>query len=223
MKDFLMLDYLQRGTPRQQLAYRDLTEELCLAAPASVTDNHDNPTNLLRNEHNSPGKNKNFVPSPLIAFRPVLAGTIPLCIDIEGKSDLDILCQVNLSSSSHNFDALETLLRREYSSFPNFSVQRGVVRGEPYLLAEFRTAHFPVEIFGQAVPVEQQHAYRHMIIEYELLQRHGETFRKQIIDLKRAGVKTEPAFCQALGLVCDDPYEALLQLNLSPQVPKQQE
>ncbi len=48
-----------------------------------------------------------------------------------------------------------------------------------------------------------------MIIEHEILNRRGESFRQQIIDLKRQGYKTEPAFGIAFGLV-ENPYEELL-------------
>ena len=50
-----------------------------------------------------------------------------------------------------------------------------------------------------------------MMVEYQLLKEKGEGFKQQIIDLKKSGFKTEPAFAIALGLT-GDPYEALLQL-----------
>jgi hypothetical protein len=48
-----------------------------------------------------------------------------------------------------------------------------------------------------------------------LLRRGGETFRQEIIRLKQAGYKTEPAFALLLGLDDHDPYAALLALPLS--------
>lgn len=50
-----------------------------------------------------------------------------------------------------------------------------------------------------------------MLVEYKLLQQHGEDFRQQVVALKKAGIKTEPAFAKLLQLP-GDPYEALLQL-----------
>lgn len=70
---------------------------------------------------------------------------------------------------------------------------------------------FEVEIFGQTTPTRSQFAYRHMIIEYNLLNKYGEAFRQQIIELKQEGYKTEPAFAIALDLT-GNPYLELLKL-----------
>jgi len=50
-----------------------------------------------------------------------------------------------------------------------------------------------------------------MIIEYRILLEKGEDFRKQLIELKRQGLKTEPAFALLLGLE-SNPYTELLSL-----------
>ncbi|MNY83296.1 hypothetical protein D3C86_2259750 [compost metagenome] len=50
-----------------------------------------------------------------------------------------------------------------------------------------------------------------MYVEYNLLSIHGEQFRQHIIELKKQGLKTEPAFAQALGIK-GDPYLELLKL-----------
>jgi len=50
-----------------------------------------------------------------------------------------------------------------------------------------------------------------MIIEYRILLEKGEDFRKQLIELKRQGLKTEPAFALLLGLE-GNPYTELLSL-----------
>jgi hypothetical protein len=71
---------------------------------------------------------------------------------------------------------------------------------------------FEIEIFGQSIPTRQQFAYRHLIVEHNLLNRHGEKFRQRIIELKRQGWKTEPAFASALGLT-GDPYTELLKFE----------
>lgn len=51
-----------------------------------------------------------------------------------------------------------------------------------------------------------------MLIEYNLLKTYGDPFRERIIQLKKQGIKTEPAFAQLLGLK-GDPYLALLDLE----------
>lgn len=141
-------------------------------------------------------------------YQPVVAGTIPIGIDVEG-SDLDIICYVT------NFDDFERLVVDHFGSRPQFSIHRGRQRhNEAYILGKFHAVHFEIEIFGQARPVVEQDAYRHMIIEDRLLREHGDDFRRRVIALKQAGVKTEPAFVQILGLSSElDPYDALLALE----------
>ena len=51
-----------------------------------------------------------------------------------------------------------------------------------------------------------------MIIEAEILEEKGEDFRQKIIELKKSGIKTEPAFAQLLNLK-GDPYEALINFK----------
>ncbi|SDC53985.1 DUF4269 domain-containing protein [Pedobacter soli] len=138
----------------------------------------------------------------LAAFTPVLAGTIPINIDIE-SSDLDIICYVqdktvfaktltNLFQNEKGFKITEN---------PRFQSVK----------TNFFMAGFEFEIFGQAIPATQQNAFRHMLIEHQILLEKGEVFRQEIIRLKNKGIKTEPAFAQLLGLK-GDPYEALLRL-----------
>lgn len=64
----------------------------------------------------------------------------------------------------------------------------------------------------------QQGAFRHLVAEFALLQRYGDDLRKRIRALKVGGMKTEPAFAHALGLD-GDPYVALLDLDLDPDLP----
>lgn len=68
-----------------------------------------------------------------------------------------------------------------------------------------------MEIFAQSVPVRQQNAYRHMLVEWALLTHWGREGHKEIRRLKNKGMKTEPAFAYALGLK-GDPYAELLKL-----------
>lgn len=52
-----------------------------------------------------------------------------------------------------------------------------------------------------------------MLVEHQILAQKGKDFRAKIIDLKKMGIKTEPAFAQLLGLQ-GDPYKSLLKLEL---------
>lgn len=135
-------------------------------------------------------------------FSPLLAGTIPLGIDIQG-SDLDILCFTN------DTEQFCQVLQQHYAGFEGFSINHFSTPQGSAVTVSFRAEGFPVEVFGQAVPTRYQLAYRHMLIEYRLLQERGPAFRRQVVDLKRAGMKTEPAFALLLGCT-GNPYQDLL-------------
>ena len=75
-------------------------------------------------------------------------------------------------------------------------------------ICNFELEGFPIEIFGQNKPVAQQNAYLHMMAEYKIIQKKGEDFKQKIIDLKKKGIKTEPAFGMLLNL--ENPYQDLL-------------
>lgn len=142
----------------------------------------------------------------LAAFHPYPAGTVPIDIDIPG-SDLDILCEAN------NLDAFATLIDRDLGNMPLFHCSRGTRSGDgaPYVTCNFQIDHWPIEIFAQAVPIQQQNAYLHMKVEWQLLQLWGNEGHREIRRLKRSGLKTEPAFAQVLGFQ-GDPYVELLHL-----------
>ncbi len=140
-------------------------------------------------------------------FTPVLAGTIPININI-GSSDLDILC-----CYEDKRGYIETLTTH-FSSYAGFRLYETNFQDTPAVIASFTLDNFPVEIFAQPIPVKEQWGYKHMIIEHQLLQENDETFRQQIMALKKEGIKTEPAFAQVLGLQ-GNPYEALLAIQLS--------
>jgi hypothetical protein len=67
-------------------------------------------------------------------------------------------------------------------------------------------------VFGQALPVERQAAYVHLLQTHRVIQLGGEPWRSAIQKLKSNGIKTEPALAQLLGLT-GDPYQAVLQLQ----------
>ena len=135
-------------------------------------------------------------------FAPTLVGTIPIGIDIP-DSDLDIVCYC--SNHLHFSQKLSNL----YSSLDNTEITHKAVRGIKSTICRFEFMSFRIEIFGQSIPVSQQYGYRHMVIEHEILVEKGPLFREEVIRLKRAGFKTEPAFAKLLDLE-GDPYQALL-------------
>lgn len=141
----------------------------------------------------------------LSSFAPVLAGTIPLDLGVDG-SDLDVICHAS------DLDEFAAVVRQHYEQVPDFQLTRSVIRGQASVIANFTWKAWPFELFAQAILPQQQHAYRHMLIEHRLLVERGATLRQQVIALKQQGWKTEPAFAHLLKLE-GDPYEALLKLE----------
>lgn len=139
----------------------------------------------------------------LQAFDPLLVGTIPIGVDTE-QSDLDIIGYYQDKA------AFITTIKKLYSTFAGFQCWEN--QEYQAVVASFQLEDFSIELFGQNIPTRQQPGYRHMLVEYRLLQEYGEDFRQQIIQLKQQGVKTEPAFAQVLGL-SGNPYEVLLLLE----------
>ncbi len=148
---------------------------------------------------------RNNVLTRLEAFSPVLVGTIPINIDID-SSDLDIICYWD--NKNHFINTLES----QFAAEKQYELKNTVINGIETVISRFCIDQFDFEIFGQSIPVIQQAGYRHMIIEHELLKKFGETFRLKIVELKRQGIKTEPAFAQVLEL-SGNPYEELLKFG----------
>ena len=147
----------------------------------------------------------NQVLSKLKKFDPIVVGTISINIDIE-NSDLDIIC-----TFSDKREFLKSITEI-FSNEKEFSIRENPYLEKPAIVAKFFLDSFEIEIFGQSIPTRHQFAYRHMIVEYNLLNKYGEVFRQQIINLKRKGYKTEPAFAKALELQ-GDPYMELLKFE----------
>jgi len=146
---------------------------------------------------------ENKIMEKLSTYTPILVGTIPIHIDIE-TSDIDIICDVE---DKNQF--IEVLVNY-FQHMKGFKVAKNDVFDA--IKANFYMEDFEIEIFGQNVESVQQNAYQHMLIEHNLLMENGEQFRQEIIELKRQGLKTEPAFAKLLGLD-GNPYEALLKLE----------
>lgn len=139
-------------------------------------------------------------------YSPILAGTIPIEIDVEG-SDLDIICELDFKFEEDFLD--DIAFSKMIPSGADVKVEYPFINNEKSIVINFVLEEFPIEIFAQNKPTIEQNAYRHMIAEYKILQEKGEEFKQKIIDLKKKGIKTEPAFGMLLGL--ENPYEDLLK------------
>jgi hypothetical protein len=136
-------------------------------------------------------------------FSSILAGTIPIEIDIEG-SDLDIICEVK---NKVEFEKFLSQIFFELDS--DLKIETITINGIESTVCNFKLDGFLIEIFGQNKPTTKQNAYLHMIAEHKILQEKGEDFKQKIIELKKKGIKTELAFGILLNL--ENPYEDLLK------------
>lgn len=142
--------------------------------------------------------------SALAPFDPRPAGTPPLGLDLAG-SDIDVLC--------HAPDPMPFVrtLWAAFSAYPDFRAwQWG--SGERPVIAEFRAEGWTFELFGSPQPVQDQIGWRHFRAEQRLLSIGGNRLRTLVMDQRRRGLKTEPAFAAVLKL-SGDPYAALLELD----------
>lgn len=137
-------------------------------------------------------------------YHPILAGTIPIEIDLP-ESDLDIIC------TCENHTEFSKLLSELFGNQNGFKIHLKLHKGIKSTIAKFKTEKFEIEIFGQNKPTDEQNAYRHMLIENKILKEKGDAFKSEIIKLKTQGLKTEPAFAKLLGLQ-GNPYDELLKL-----------
>jgi hypothetical protein len=141
----------------------------------------------------------------LAAYTPALAGTVPLGVDVEG-SDLDIICRAaDLAEFSGRVSRL-------YGGRDGFSLGWYPAGGVDSVVASFQHAGWGFELFAQDVPVAEQFACLHLLAEARLLAAGGDAAREAIRELKRQGLKTEPAFARHFGLA-GDPYEELARLG----------
>jgi hypothetical protein len=141
----------------------------------------------------------------LAPFDPVLAGTYPLDLAVEG-SDLDVLCH------APDLALFERAVRESLGDRPGFRCERQPVGTTLAVIARFRSGALPVEVFGQPLPIDRQRGFRHLLVEARLLALGGAPLRRAVTTLRRSGLKTEPAFARALDLD-GDPYERLWTLS----------
>lgn len=166
--------YLQRGTPRQQTAYRTIR---ALA-----------------------------IFERLGAFDPALVSTVCVGFDTEA-SDLDLVC------SFEHVERFEETVRSAYGEQPAFRFRRWQDADPSTAVASFQTESFPIEVFGQARRVEEQLAFRHFRIMQRLAELDDGRLQAAVRKRKRAGMSTEPALAECLGITGADPYQALLRLE----------
>lgn len=135
-------------------------------------------------------------------YKPILCGTIPIGVDIEAL-DLDIIMEV------YGFEQFSQIVIERFGKMNHFRLKRLMIREIEVMKANFFFDGFEFELFGQPIPVKQQYAYLHMIIEHAILRRNP-VLKEEVLSLKKQGYKTEPAFCMVLGLK-GDPYHSLIQ------------
>jgi len=139
-------------------------------------------------------------------YKPILTGTIPLEIDLP-ESDLDIICQCT------NHDEFSKLLSELFEDYNEFKIKSKKYNGVKSTIVKFKTDKFKIEVFGQSIPTNHQNAYKHMVIEYKILNEKGAEFKTEIINLKMNGLNTEASFAKLLGLE-GNPYEELLKFEI---------
>jgi hypothetical protein len=127
-------------------------------------------------------------------FDPVVVGTLPLDLFTD-ESDIDIICCCS-----------------DAERLPDLSFKSKTLNGVLSFISNFNLLGFKFEVVAQPIPVREQLAFRHMVAEWKILSGRDEMFRQRILELKRSGIKTEPAFAQLMGLQ-GNPYEELLQYS----------
>lgn len=139
----------------------------------------------------------------LAGFDPIVAGTFPINLDIDG-SDIDILCYCP------EFGGFEARAQSAFGHLDGFGLHHRPATQHvgPAIVVRFVLGDLPVEIFATGTPSQSQFGFRHMLVEARVVALLGESFASDIRQLKREGVKTEPAFASLLTLG-GDPYIAL--------------
>ena len=137
-------------------------------------------------------------------FDRAVVSTICVGFDIP-TSDIDIICH------APNLSQLDRVLRHHYSQLESFCLRYRSPDGDS-LVCSFRLGEFEIEIFGSGEPIESQFAYRHLCVMERLASIGGESLKREICELKKRGLKTEPAIAQHLQLP-GNPYRVVLELE----------
>ncbi len=135
---------------------------------------------------------------------PHVAGTLPLGIDVPG-SDIDILCH------APDGGAFAQLVWSAFGDRDEFSIRQWIGDERP-VIASFEAHGWVFELFGHPLPVPLQRGWRHFEVERRLLALGEGSFRRAVMERRRLGARTEPAFAGALHLE-GDPYAALLEIQ----------
>jgi hypothetical protein len=140
----------------------------------------------------------------LAEYDPTLVGTIPLGLDVD-SSDLDVLCYAS------DLNQIADDLEYYYKAAPGFELTKKTFQDHPSIVCRFVQNAFTIEVFAQPIPVKEQRAFRHMVVEAKLLRLGGEGAQVALRHMKHAGISTEDAFSRYF-LIPGEPYAALLAL-----------
>ncbi len=116
----------------------------------------------------------------LKSYHPILVGTIPIHVDVDG-SDLDIICEVN------QVDVFQAEVEQTFGSFDDFSCFVTEFQGLKQITIAFTYQGWPIELFGQSVPTKEQNGYKHMLIESRILEHVGESGRNSSLSGRSRG------------------------------------
>lgn len=139
----------------------------------------------------------------LADFDARVAGTLPIGVALP-DSDIDVICHIG------DTERFVATIWSEFAAYPQFMLRQWVGDGRP-IIASFVAHDWPIEIFGQAIPVDEQAAWRHFSVERRLLTLGGDEFRKAVMARRRSGAKTEAAFAAVLHLD-GDPYRSMFEI-----------
>lgn len=126
------------------------------------------------------------VMAKLERYDPILVGSIPLNVGTEA-SDIDIICC---------WQSKEEFVETVSNAFGNadcFSITEKSTDEGCIVRCQLALNGVDIEIFGSSIPSDQQNAYKRMLAKYEIVERNGENFRQQVVNLKRKGFKTGEA------------------------------
>jgi len=101
-------------------------------------------------------------------------GTVPLqdttlAIEEAERCKKTGLAGVQIGTNVNQLNLGEPQFFDFFAACEEFARRREAVGGVPTVIAGFEFEGFPFEIFGQPRPVEEQSAYRHMVVEARLL------------------------------------------------------
>lgn len=124
-------------------------------------------------------------------YSPIVVGTIPLGIDIP-SSDLDIVCEFDTTK-----EGLEEILIAYYGDFDHFTITQMGIDAYAY---NFWLDDCEIEVYASKVPTERSNSYRHLLIGNRLIALYGNKFKEKVVELKKAGYRTERAISKLLNL-----------------------